>query len=147
MILLAIILFLTILEAVHEGLASRYRNTGKPASWVPGVIEAIKLVGIAAMVPFLLWYTGYDEYLKPHSMWKFWQVFLPQYILGFVFIRYAIFDIFYNICAGNRWSYIGNTKLIDRLIRKITAKVPWGYWSLVTRSVLGLAGISLILKI
>ncbi len=140
MILLAIIILLTVLEAIHEGLVSRQEG-----SWVPGEIENIKLFIILSLIPVFIWYNGYDDYLV--QPWKFWSLFLPKYIIGWVCIRYALFDIIYNISAGNKWYYIGRVKLFDRLMRKFTKKIPRSYFSFWTRFLTLILGISLILKI
>ena len=52
----------------------------------------------------------------------FWLVFIiPKwyiYILMYCFFRFAIFDVVWNITAGQKWNYIGITPFMDKFFRK-----------------------------
>jgi hypothetical protein len=110
MILLGIILFLTVLEAIHEGLALRYRVK---LEWVPGIIEAVKLLGIVVLIPLI-------QYLVLEQGWRIES--LLMYFFGWVLLRYAIFDPIHNLCAGKPIFYVGYTKLYDKVLLKIDKK-------------------------
>jgi hypothetical protein len=148
MILLAIILFLTVLEAMHEGLKLRTDHVGYNfPSWLPGAIEMVKLTGMVVIILFLIKTDHWSDYTGIRDSWKFWGYLVPQFTLGWIFIRYAIFDYIYNLCAGLSLDYIGKTKLYDQFWRWALRKqyIPWvHFWS---RLIFILAGISLVLKI
>jgi len=142
MILLSIILFLTITEALHEGLQLRYAGTDK--LWVPGIIEFIKLLGIVIMIPLLIWYDGLDYYFKYSE--TLWRNFIPTLFFGWSFIRYAIFDPIFNKVAGLPIFYVGSTKLFDKIM-----KAPERLWGAFfhgwTRLILGVTGIAIIYQL
>lgn len=135
MILLAIILFLTVLEAVHEGLTLRYKILGNIPGWIPGIVEAIKLAGIVVLIPLIIYFTN--------NGWEI--VSLWQYVLGWVLIRYAIFDPTHNLVAGLPIFYVGNTKLYDRLMQFPDSK--WGnFFHGFTRIMAFVSGILFVLQ-
>jgi hypothetical protein len=144
MILFITIVLLTVTEAVHEGLAQRYRNGKLKNGWIPGVIEFAKLVMIAAMIPVYLFLGDYDWYVIYPN--RFWTMFFPRFIIGWLCIRYLLFDPIYNLCAGNKIFHIGSVKLYDRIM-----KYPdrlWGnFFHGWVRIVLGSLGIGLIFQI
>ena len=53
--------------------------------------------------------------------------FIPvsKLILGFIFVRFMIFDLAYNLANGQKWNYYGTTKLYDRIMTKLA---DWGWW-------------------
>ena len=102
MILLSIILFLTILEAVHEGLALRGKNTGNSRlGTIAGIVEMVKLTGLALMIPFLMYIDDYDYYFSSYRHFFLW--FLPSYFIGWMALRNGIFDVIHNLFAGIDW--------------------------------------------
>lgn len=115
--LLAIILFFTILEAVHEGLAMRGRGT------VAGVVEFVKLMGLPALVLFWPWLIRADMELSDYyynvHTWHFWRYLVVHLIIGWVCIRYAIFDGIHNIAGKLGLYHIGTVKFYDRWLAKL----------------------------
>lgn len=141
MILLGIIVFFTVFEALHEGFALNGKGT------LAGVIEFIKLFILTLLVPFLMWYSKYDYYFQD---WRHVAWFLPQFIFGWIFIRYAIFDFIHNAAAHLNLYHIGTVKLYDKLFawlmnKKIKQPRPEFFW--ITRILLLAAGVSLILHL
>jgi len=39
---------------------------------------------------------------------------LCKILIGYVLLRYALFDVVFNVCADLDLNYIGNTKLFDK---------------------------------
>ena len=142
MLLLGIIVFFTVLEAVHEGLALRGKGT------IAGVIELVKLAGLPALIIIVYLDTQYDnDYFQPFDSWRFFRFFLPHLILGWIFVRYALFDGIHNIAAKLDLYYIGTVKFYDRFIGWLFRhQYPEpSFW--VPRIVLLLAGVSLLMRI
>jgi len=114
------------LEAIADGLYDKGKKT------ISGVIEFIgKLVGIFT-VAYVTY--GITVYTIDIPVWKI--------ILGFVFVRFLIFDYIYNITRGLEFEYIGNTKLYDKFLQK----VPWHYL-LFIKTICGIVGISFLLNL
>ena len=65
------------------------------------------------------------------------------YIASYLLIRASIFDPIYNITRGNKLSYIGDSSLWGKFLKKLKAP-SYGYWF--ARVVLLIAGGSLLLK-
>jgi len=105
----AIIIILT--EAIGEGLLKRF-DTGISQvifdSWNQWVI-ALMFFGIYLMMAF-----NFTGYFVP--AWKI--------ITGFVFVRFAIFDVTINLAWGQKWNYYGTTKLYDRIMYELGS---WGW--------------------
>ncbi|RLD56997.1 MAG: hypothetical protein DRI97_06275, partial [Bacteroidetes bacterium] len=143
---LTIILFLTIMEAIHEGLALRGKNEGSARlGTIAGLVEMVKLTGMVTIILFLIYSDHYDDYLA--SPWHFWRWLVLQLVVGWLALRYGLFDWIHNICAGLDWKYIGKTKLYDKFLRKLMGKqppFPFHFW---TRIVLLGIGLGLILKL
>ena len=123
MILLFAILFNS-LEAVYEGLYD------KGIKLWSGIVEFV----LKAIIIFvcLNWFAGIHPMIHYEPLWKT--------ILGFVFIRFLIFDIIYNLTRGLQWNYIGNTKIYDKLISKL------GGFGWFVRLILGIIGIVFLLQ-
>lgn len=145
MTLLGIILFFTVFEAVHEGLALRGKGT------IAGVVEFVKLIGLTALVIFWpmivmkdpnLW----DYYANPHS-WHFWRYFVPELTIGWVCVRFSVFDIIHNLAGKLGLYHKGTVKFYDRWINWIFRnQYPEpSFW--VPRIVLLGLGLGLILKL
>ena len=145
MILLSIILFFTVLEAVYEGLALRGFKK------VAAVIEFIKLMGIPALVLFWPWLIRSDMeledyYTNPHT-WHFWRYLFVHLVLGWTFIRFGIFNIIYNKAAGLPIIHIGTVKLLDRLEKRIFNNQYPGPSFFVPRIILLALGLGLIFQL
>lgn len=100
----ALIIILT--EAIGEGLLKRF-DTGISQvifdTWNQWVI-ALMFFGIYLMMAF-----NFTGYFVP--AWKI--------ITGFVFVRFAIFDVTINLAWGQKWDYYGTTKLYDRIMYEL----------------------------
>jgi putative Mn2+ efflux pump MntP len=103
MILLTAILII-LAEAIGEGFLKRFNK----ASWLfGGFIQwliAIFLFGVWFVIAY-----NFDNYYV--ETWKL--------ITGFVFVRFGIFDVAYNLSNGQKWNYYGTTKLYDRLMDRL----------------------------
>jgi hypothetical protein len=136
MILLGIILYLTVLEAVHEGITLNRRiMVDLDFKWIPGIIEAFKLAGIVALIPSI-------QYMVTRG----WQIeSYAEYALGWVFVRYTIFDPIHNLSAGLPIFHFGETKIYDRIFKQIDGM--WGnFFHYFTRFVTLVTGLLLVLK-
>jgi hypothetical protein len=99
--LLITALFLILTEAVYEAL---YDSGHKTTS---GIIEFVYRAIVTVMV---LSYVGmcYIDF-SARDYPSFWYM-----IGGYVLLRFALFDISYNLIRGLSPFYIGSTKLIDK---------------------------------
>jgi len=145
MILLSIILFFIVFEAVHEGLAFRGKKR------IAAAVEFVRLMGVPALVLFWPWLIRSnielaDYYYNVHT-WHFWRYLFVHLILGWTFIRFGIFNIIFNISAGLPIMHVGTVKLIDRLEKRIFKTQLPGPSFFIPRILLLAAGISLILRI
>jgi hypothetical protein len=62
-------------------------------------------------------------------------------VVGYVFIRFAIFDLTYNAIADLPWYYIGSTSLYDKVMSL------WGGGALLfARIIAGIGGISILIR-
>ena len=143
--LFSIILFFTVLEALHEGLALRGLKK------VAAVFEFIKIMGIPALVLFWPWLINTDadlfDYYNNVNTWHFWRYLFVHLILGWTFIRYGIFNIILNIAAGLPVIHIGTVKLIDRLETRIFKKQYPGPAFFIPRIILLAIGLSLVFRL
>ena len=96
---LLLALGLIIFEAVYESLAHR------GAKAVAGILEFFYRAGVAFII--FSWSTGYFDagVYNPN----FWYI-----LFGYVMVRFAIFDVVYNLICKNPVFYIGNTKIYDK---------------------------------
>lgn len=145
MILLGIILFFTILEAIHEGLALQGKGT------IAGVVEFVKLAGLTAIVAFMPMIVLNDlelsdYYINPHK-WHFWRFFLPEFVIGWICIRYALFDGIHNLAGKLKLYHKGTVKFYDRWITKLFKNQYPGPSFWVPRIVLFMLGVGLILQL
>ena len=93
MILLFTFLF-NVLWATFEGLHDRgLKKLSK-------VIRNILIVGVVVICLYYL--SGYRFLL--YELIPMWKVFL-----GFVFVRWAVVDITWNLARGVKWNYYGNS--------------------------------------
>ena len=100
-----------LIEAVTEGLLKRLNSPINEIifdAWIQWVI-ALMFFG-----SWFIWAIHFDEYYVP--TWKI--------ITGFVFVRFALFDVIWNISRGVKWNYYGTTKLYDRIMFEL-AEYGW----------------------
>lgn len=123
MILLYALIFI-LTEAVAEALLKRYYpNLFIFKWWVQWII---------AIVLFLIWFViayNFDGYYV--ETWKL--------IIGMILVRFALFDVIWNITSGMPIGYYGTTKLYDRIMFKL------GSWGWFMKFVCGIVGIVFLL--
>ncbi len=106
-----LLLFLLLIagEAVYEGLATRGRKT------LAGIIELI-IRGITLLI-ILLWISG-------APLFFFNRTDLLPALAGYLLLRAGIFRPLWNLAAGQPYTYIGHTKLYDKIIYWIVYRSP-----------------------
>ena len=97
-------LLLILPEAIYEGT----RNKHPLFSFAIEFFYRFALVVILMAVAGGFCFNGTQDYFLFH-------------VLGYVLLRFAIFDYLYNICAELPFFYMGTTKLYDQWL----SKVPW----------------------
>jgi len=110
-IILILALFLIVFEAVYEGLKIRKKHIAS------GIIEFIFLTVV--ILSFFAWPMGrqFPFNVNPASYLKV--------IGGYLLLRFALFDLIWNISADQRWFYLGRTKLYDRFLREVPISFIW----------------------
>lgn len=107
MILIYALIFI-LSEAIGEGLLKRYSIWNFIFDkWVQWLI-AIFLFGMWFIISF------------NYSYIEVWRL-----IVGFIFVRFGIFDVAYNLANGQKWNYYGTTKLYDKIMTKLAS---WGWF-------------------
>ena len=109
--ILILSLFLIILEAVYEGLKVKGKHIAS------GVIEFIYLT-IITLIAFA-WISGHRAPFEYQEI-TFWKI-----IGGYLLLRFALFDIVWNISAGQKIYYIGRTKLYDKFFKTVPISFIW----------------------
>ena len=123
---LLLALFFISFEAISEALIKKH---------CPKLSEVIFkwwMQKITAIVLFVIWFIiafNFDKYYIP--VWKL--------IAGFVFVRFMIFDVIWNLVRGVKWNYYGTTKLYDRIMSQL------GSWGWFMKFVLGVVGICFLM--
>lgn len=93
-------------EAITEALIRRF---------CPKLSEIIfkwwiqDLIAVALFGAWFIYAVNFDAYYVP--IWKI--------ITGFVFVRFGIFDITYNLVNGQKWNYYGTKKWYDQVMQKL----------------------------
>jgi hypothetical protein len=118
MILLTAILFI-LTEAITEGLLKRHSLCDFIfKGWMQWII-AIALFGI------WFWFAlNFGQFIP-----------ISKLILGFVFVRFMIFDPAYSLANGQKWDYYGTTKLYDRIMTKLA---DWGTFMKIVFGIVGI---------
>ena len=101
MLLTAIIVIL--IESVTEGLLKRFNSP------INEIIFDVWIQWVIALMFFLIWLiwaVHFDGYYVP----------VEKMIIGFVFVRFATFDVTWNLARGVKWNYYGVTKWYDRVM-------------------------------
>jgi hypothetical protein len=111
------------LEAVYEGL---YDNGKKTISGIVELLHKLVVVGTTAFVTYGVTVGTIDT-----PIWKL--------ILGFVFIRFLLFDYIYNITRKLPLGFIGTTKIYDRVMSKL------GNWGTFIKICCGIVGTAFLL--
>jgi len=119
---------LTILfEAITEGLLKRFNK----AQWLfNNYVQAVIAVGL-----FIVWLfvfaLPFDGYYVPTI----------KLITGFIFVRFAIFDVTWNLARGVKINYYGTTKLYDRIMVRL------GSFGWFLKLICGIVGICFLIGI
>ena len=119
-LLTALIIILS--EAIAEGLVKRHCEKLSDIifkGWVQW------LIAIALFVLWLLYAISFDNYYVP--LWKI--------ITGFVFVRFLVFDVVWNIVRGVKWNYYGKEKLYDRIMALLGS---WGWFIKIIAGIVGI---------
>jgi hypothetical protein len=105
---LLLVIFLILFEATYEALKVRGKHIASE------LIEFLYLSGITLIC--FAWVNGvlFPFEINSASYWKI--------IAGFVLLRFAIFDLLFNIICGVNIFYIGKTKLYDNILHWIIEK-------------------------
>lgn len=120
MILFYAILFI-LFEAISEALIKRWR----PDSFIfDNVTQWIIAVSL-----FIIWFI---------IMYHLYFIPVAKLIMGFVFVRFMIFDVVYNLTRGNPILYYGTEKWYDRTMAKL------GSWGWFMKFVCGIIGIEFL---
>ena len=108
MIYLALTLFLILFKAIPDGLYDRGLKT--TAGFIQDVSWAIIITSLFCWVtatPIINWH------YSPHVI---------KALVGFLFVKFAIYDPLYNLARGNSIFYIGKTKFFDKIVTWIMTK-------------------------
>ncbi len=125
---LLIALLLITFEATSEGFKLRKWHI---------VSEMIELIYLACITFIIFgWYNGYFAVMVSNP--EFWFI-----LFGYILLRYAIFDFVFNLASGQSLFYIGNTKLFDKILGKLSEKTA-GWFPYVTKSIAFGIGLSWI---
>jgi len=120
MILLYAILFICF-EAIGEALIKR--------RYPESFIFNSALQWIISVSLFVIWLFAialpFDKYYVPD--WKL--------IAGFIFVRFLVFDVVWNVVRGVEWNYYGTKKWYDRTMTKL------GSWGWFMKAICGIVGI------
>ncbi len=129
MILILTILFLILFEAIYEGLKSRGLHIA--SEW----IEVFYLAFVTVIV--IMWALGI-------TLIGLRSVPFLKALAGYLLLRFAIFDFIWNIAAGQKIFYIGQTKSYDLFVKWFTTR--WGSHIWFVRIVALITGLGLLLK-
>jgi len=114
-------------EAITEGLLKRFNK----AQWLfNNYVQAVIAVGL-----FIVWLfvfaLPFDGYYVPTI----------KLITGFIFVRFAIFDVTWNLARGVKINYYGTTKLYDRIMVRL------GSFGWFLKLICGIVGICFLIGI
>jgi hypothetical protein len=126
--LLITALIVILIESIGEGLLKRFNSGINEVifdAWIQWVI-ALMFFGC-----WFVWALHFDSYFVP----------VAKLIIGFVFVRFATFDITWNLARGVKWNYYGTTKWYDRTM---TALGSFGY---LLKFIAGFMGVCFLLGI
>lgn len=107
-----VLLYLVLLDAIGDALRLKGHQV------VHHIMESLMIVQW-----FALWILA-----------GFHWLFIPMYLLA----RFTFFDLTYNLVAGNRFSYVGNSCIWDRFSRFLESKFRAGDFGFVVPRVITL---------
>jgi hypothetical protein len=106
---LLLALFLLI-EAVFEGL-----RTGGHL-FASEMVEVVYRAGVALM--------AFAYLNKPVLEWDIYLRSFIKILIGYLLLRFALFDTIWNLCAGQDLFFYGTTKVYDRFMASLGT---WGW--------------------
>jgi len=116
---LILALFLIIVEAVFEGLKISGHHIASE------LVEMVYLVCIT--FGLFAWINSVKSFeYKP----------ILKILIGYVLLRFALFDLAWNISAGQEWFYYGITKAYDIFMSKLGG---WGWFLKIIAGIWGVA--------
>ena len=124
--LLITCIIIILIEAIGEGLLKRFDSGINEVifdAWIQWVI-ALMFFGVFLLIAF-----NFTDYFIP--AWKI--------ITGFVFVRFATFDVTINLAWGQPWYYYGTTKWYDRVMYQL------GSFGWMLKAIAGLMGVVFLL--
>ncbi|TSA51972.1 MAG: hypothetical protein D4R45_07730 [Planctomycetaceae bacterium] len=105
-----ILSFFLLLEAVFEGLSLSHHLIASE------IVEVVWLAGVTI---------GLFCWINWHQVNSFYdRKKLIRLLIGYVLLRFALFDLIFNVSAGLDINYIGDTKLFDKGLAVI--RDMWG---------------------
>ncbi len=119
---LILALFLIIVEAVFEGLKISGHHIA--SELVEMVYLAVVTFGLFA---WMNW-TQINSFFDRKSIVKI--------LIGYILLRFALFDLIWNISAGQEWYYYGITKAYDIFMSKLGG---WGWFLKIIAGIWGVA--------
>lgn len=128
MMLLTAVSFI-IAEASAEGLINQTQSAFRDfifKGWVQLII---------AVALFAIWFFAIALQNNP------FYAPIIKIMLGFVFVRFGIFDLCYNFSAGQKWNYYGTVKFYDRIMSKL------GGFGWFLKIILGIMGVVFLMGI
>jgi len=139
-------LFLVIFESIPEALADRGRKR------LSGSLEFVYRAVVTILV--FAWANqnviGSNAYVEL-SLFEFLLNFILNYwtvLVGYLLLRFALFDYLYNLTVGEKLFYIGTTKLYDEIWQSFfrwTKFPPEHFWGMFKFIAL-LIGITLLVR-
>ena len=108
---LLLALFLIVFEACFEGLRTGGHYLASE------IVEVVYLSGITFMA--FAWINKRNIHIDVR-LYSFLKI-----LIGYVLLRFALFDIVWNISAGQDLFFYGTTKLYDRVMTSLDS---WGYF-------------------
>lgn len=102
---LLLAIFLIVFEAVYEGLATGGNHITSELA------EFVYLFGVSLMAFGWLNYRNFITAPKLNSFIKI--------LIGYLLLRFALFDVIWNISAGQDLFFYGTTKLYDRIMAEL----------------------------
>lgn len=132
MIEIYLALFLIVIKATYDGLALRGMKT------LAGAIEFVYWGAIITVLYMVLGGLSFNREMDN----------IIYHLIGFMLLRYALFDFLFNLCADLDIFYIGNTKLFDKVLNWFfkTTRIPKGHFLVFTRAIALFIGITFLLK-
>jgi len=119
---LILALFLIIVEAVFEGLKTGGHHIASE------LVEMVYLSGVTfGLFAWLNW-KQINSFFERKSMIRI--------LIGYVLLRFALFDLVWNISAGQDLFYYGITKAYDIFMAKLGG---WGWFLKVVAGIWGVA--------